>query len=45
MTDFEAASLALQGTASAQMFWIGIGQIAVILLGLALIHWEGSARA
>ena len=44
MTDFEAASLALQETASAQMFWIGLGQIVVILLGLALIHWEGGAR-
>ena len=42
MTDFEAASLALQETASAQMFWIGLGQIVVILLGLAVMRWEAT---
>ena len=45
MTDFEAASLALQETASAQMFLVGIGQIAVIFLGLAVMRWESCARA
>ena len=45
MTDFEAASLALQETTNAQTFWIGIGQIAVIFLGLAVMRWESCARA
>ena len=44
MTHFEAASLALQETASAQTFWIGIGQLAVIFLGLAVMRWESRAR-
>lgn len=42
MTHFEAASLALQETTNAQTFWIGIGQIAVIFLGLAVMRWESS---
>lgn len=42
MTDFEAASLSLQETASAQMFWIGLGQIVLILLGLAVMRWEAT---
>lgn len=45
MTEFEAACLARQETANAQTFWIGIGQIAVILLGLAVLRWEGRAHA
>ena len=45
MTHFEAASLALQETASAQTFWIGIGQLAVIFLGLAVMRWESCARS
>lgn len=45
MTEFDGASLALQETANAQTFWISIGQIAVILLGLAVMRWEGRARA
>lgn len=45
MTQFEAASLALQETTNAQTFWIGLGQIVVILLGLATMRWKGHARA
>lgn len=45
MSEFEAASIVLQETTNAQTFWIGIGQIAVILLGLAVMRWEGRARA
>ena len=45
ISEFEAASLTLKEPANAQTFWIGLGQIAVIRLGLAIMRWESRARA
>lgn len=45
MTEFEAASLALQEVANGRTFGVGLGQIAVIVIGLIVMRAEGRARA
>lgn len=45
MTEFEAASLALQEVANDRTLGVGLGQIAVIIIGLIVMRAEGRARA
>lgn len=45
MTEFEAASLALQEVANDRTLGVGLGQIAVIVIGLIVMRAEGRARA
>ena len=45
MTEFEAASLALQEVANNRTLGVGLGQIAVIIVGLIVMRAEGRARA
>lgn len=45
MTEFEAASLALQEAANNRTLGVGVGQIAVIIVGLIVMRAEGRARA
>ena len=45
MTEFEAASLALQEVTNGRTFGVGLGQIAVIVIGLIVMRAEGRARA
>ena len=45
MTEFEAASLALQEVANDRTLGVGLGQIAVIVIGLIIMRAEGRARA
>ena len=45
MTEFEAASLALQEIANNRTLGVGVGQIAVIIVGLIVMQAEGRARA
>lgn len=45
MTEFEAASLALQEVANGRTLGVGLGQIAVIVIGLIVMRAEGRARA
>lgn len=45
MTEFEAASLALQEAANNRTLGVGLGQIAVIIVGLIVMRAEGRARA
>lgn len=45
MTELEAASLALQEVANDRTLGVGLGQIAVIVIGLIVMRAEGRARA
>ena len=45
MTEFEAASLALQEAANNRTLGVGLGQIAIIIVGLIVMRAEGRARA
>lgn len=45
MTEFEVASLALQEVANDRTLGVGLGQIAVIVIGLIVMRAEGRARA
>ena len=45
MTEFEAASLALQEIANNRTLGVGLGQIAVIIVGLIVMRAEGRAHA
>lgn len=45
MTEFEAVSLALQEVANDRTLGVGLGQIAVIVIGLIVMRAEGHARA
>lgn len=44
MTDFEAATIAVQQTQAAYALWVGLGQIAVVALGMTAMLWEGIRR-
>ena len=41
MTDFEAAIMAVQQTQAVYALWVGLGQIAVVALGMTAMLWEG----
>lgn len=45
MTEFEAASLALQEAANNRTLGVGLGQITIIIVGLIVMRAEGRARA
>ena len=45
MTEFEAANLALHEVANDRTLGVGLGQIAVIVIGLIVMRAEGRARA
>ena len=45
MTEFEAASLALQEAANNRTLGVGLGQIAIIIVGLIVMRAEGRSRA
>lgn len=44
MTDFEAATIAVQQTQAAHALWVGLGQVAVVALGMTAMLWEGIRR-
>ena len=44
MTDFEAATIAVQQTQAAHAVWAGLGQVAVVALGIPAMLWEGIRR-